>query len=61
MKMDELDVLCAIEGCIHPLEAKAGVNPKSQSLLSFDKQFNPPVLFRTPLLNLRKDGKICQT
>jgi predicted AAA+ superfamily ATPase len=58
-KRAELDFLCEIEGGIHPLEAKAGVNPKSKSLLSYDKQFNPSVLFRTTLLNLRKDGKIC--
>jgi len=54
-----LDFLCEIQGSIHPLEAKAGISPKSKSLLSYDTQFNPPVLFRTTLLNLKKDGKIC--
>jgi len=58
-KRAELDFLCEIEGHIHPLEAKAGVNPKSKSLASYDNQFNPSVLYRTTLLNLRKDGKIC--
>ena len=58
-KRAELDFLCEIQGSIHPLEAKAGISPKSKSLLSYDNQFNPPVLFRTTLLNLKKDGKIC--
>jgi predicted AAA+ superfamily ATPase len=58
-KRAELDFLCEIDGDIHPLEAKAGVSPKSKSLLSYDNQFDPSVLFRTTLLNLRKDGKIC--
>jgi predicted AAA+ superfamily ATPase len=58
-KKAELDFLSEFGARLHPLEAKAGVNPKSKSLQSFDNQFNPSVLFRTTLLNLRKDGKIC--
>jgi len=58
-KKAELDFLCEIDGLIYPLEAKAGINPKSKSLASYDKQFSPNVLSRTTLLNLRKDGKIC--
>jgi predicted AAA+ superfamily ATPase len=57
-KRAELDFLCEIQGSIHPLEAKAGISPKSKSLLSYNTQFNPPVLFRTTLLNLKKDEKI---
>jgi hypothetical protein len=41
------------------LEVKAGFNPKSKSLKSFDLQFNPSRLGRTNLLNFKKDGKIC--
>jgi hypothetical protein len=37
---------------------KAGVNPKSQSLRVYDAKFSPPVLSRTSLLNLRKDGRV---
>lgn len=37
---------------------KAGINPKSKSLLSFDNQFHPPLLCRATLLNLKRDGKI---
>jgi predicted AAA+ superfamily ATPase len=54
----ELDFLCEFEGRICPLEVKAGINPKSKSLKSYDLQFNPASLARTNLLNLKKDGKI---
>jgi len=57
-KKAELDFLCEFDSRIYPLEAKAGINPKSKSLNSFDLQFNPPVLSRTTLLNMRHDGKI---
>jgi predicted AAA+ superfamily ATPase len=54
----EVDFLCEFGSEIYPLEAKAGINPKSKSLDSFDKQFSPSILSRTTLLNLRHDGKI---
>jgi len=57
-KKAELDFLCEFDSRIYPLEAKAGINPKSKSLNSFDLQFNPPMLSRTTLLNMRHDGKI---
>ncbi|MBE9581019.1 MAG: ATP-binding protein [Proteobacteria bacterium] len=58
-KKAELDFLCEFDSHIYPLEAKAGINPKSKSLNSFDHQFRPVVLSRTTLLNMRRDGKIC--
>ena len=58
-KKAETDFLCEFVSRIYPLEAKAGINPKSKSLISFDKQFKPTVLSRTTLLNLRHDGRIC--
>jgi predicted AAA+ superfamily ATPase len=54
----ELDFLCEFSGRIYPLEVKAGINPRSKSLRSYDMQFSPPVLARATLLNLKKDGKI---
>jgi len=54
----ELDFLCEFSENICPLEVKAGLNPKSKSLRSYDQQFGPPMLTRTNLLNFRKDGKI---
>lgn len=58
-KMAELDFLCTVAGYIYPLEVKAGINPKSKSLRSYDLQFHPPLLVRSTLLNLKYDGKIC--
>lgn len=55
----ELDFLCEHDGKIYPLEAKAGINPRSKSLKSFDNQYSPKHLCRTTLLNLKRDGKIC--
>ena len=54
----ELDFLCELAGDIYPLEVKAGINPKSKSMRSYDLQFGPPTLARTNLLNLKKDGKM---
>jgi predicted AAA+ superfamily ATPase len=54
----EVDFVHASEGMVFPLEVKAGVNPKSQSLRVYDAKFSPPVLSRTSLLNLRKDGRV---
>ena len=55
----ELDFLCEYGNEILPLEAKAGINPRSKSLRSYDNQFSPSVLSRTTLLNLKRDGKVC--
>ena len=41
------------------MEVAAGINPRSKSLRSFDEQFSPPLLARCNLLNLTRDGKIC--
>lgn len=54
----ELDFLCEFSGRIYPLEVKAGINPRSKSLRSYDMQFSPPVLVRATLLNFKRDGKI---
>jgi len=50
----ELDFLLETGAGILPLEVKAGVNPKS----SYDEQFSPPLLVRTTLLNVKRDGRI---
>jgi predicted AAA+ superfamily ATPase len=55
----EIDYLCELAGKIYPLEVKAGLNPKSKSLKSYDQQFSPSRLVRSNLLNFKKDGKIC--
>jgi len=55
----ELDFLCEFADRIYPVEVKAGINPKSKSLKSYDLQFKPAQLVRTNLLDFKKDGKIC--
>ena len=52
----EVDFLCEFGGLIFPFEVKAGVNPKSKSLKSYQAQFKPDRLMRSNLLNLKKDG-----
>ncbi len=54
----EVDFLMERDGEILPLEVKAGVNPKSKSLRSFDAQFAPPLLIRSTLLNLKRDDRV---
>jgi len=54
----EVDFVCEDSQSIYPLEARAGVNPRSKSLLSFDQKYNPPCLGRTSQLNLKRDGRI---
>jgi predicted AAA+ superfamily ATPase len=56
--MAEVDFLCQCQNEILPLEVKAGINPRSKSLRSYDETFHPAHLVRTTLLNLRRDGRI---
>jgi len=55
----EIDFICEHGNNIFPLEAKAGINPRSKSLLFYDQKYNPNLVTRTTLLNLKHDGKIC--
>lgn len=54
----EVDFIIPYELDIYPLEVKAGISKKKKSLLVYDSKFNPPLLVRTTLRNLRKDGNI---
>jgi predicted AAA+ superfamily ATPase len=54
----EVDFVCEYKNNIFPLEAKAGINPRSKSLSFYNKKYHPNILSRTTLLNLRHDGKI---
>jgi predicted AAA+ superfamily ATPase len=55
----EVDFVCEHENKIFPLEAKAGINPRSKSLLFYGSKYSADILSRTNLLNLRHDGRIC--
>ncbi|MFW2365932.1 MAG: ATP-binding protein [Desulforhopalus sp.] len=55
----EVDFLIETEGEVFPLEVKAGINLKSKSLQSLDSKYQPSLLLRTSLRNLRKDDNVC--
>ena len=55
----ELDFLYETDRTVVPIEVKAGSSRKSKSLRSYDQRFAPDVLVRANLLNLKRDGKIC--
>jgi len=55
----ELDFLAETGRTVVPIEVKAGLSLRSKSLRSYDQQFAPDLLIRANLLNLKKDGKIC--
>jgi uncharacterized protein len=54
----EIDFLYEHGASIVPLEVKAGINPKSKSLQTYNARYKPKVLLRSSLLNLKKDGHI---
>ena len=54
----EVDFMCESGNHIFPLEAKAGINPRSKSLIFYEKKYHPTILSRTTLLNLKHDGNM---
>lgn len=54
----EVDFLIDFQNRILPLEVKAGTSNLKKSLLVYAEKFQPELLLRTSLLNLRKDGKV---
>ena len=56
--MAEVDFLLERGNAVLPLEVRAGINPRSKSLQSFDSQFSAPGLVRSTLLNLKRDGRV---
>jgi predicted AAA+ superfamily ATPase len=55
----EVDFVFSVDGGIYPLEAKAGPNPQGKSLKVYMEKYKPPLLTRTNLLNLCKNGSTC--
>lgn len=55
----EVDFVVSANERVYPLETKAGVNPKSKSMKVYNEKYRPEVLSRVTLLNLRKDGSVC--
>jgi uncharacterized protein len=54
----EVDFLVTLRGQILPLEAKAGVNPRSKSLGVYQERFSPKLSLRATLLNLKRQDKL---
>lgn len=54
----EIDFLYESPEGVYPFEIKAGVNPKSKSLYSYNNKFSPSILLRSNLLNLKRDGQM---
>ena len=54
----EVDFVFGYKNLIIPVEAKAGINVKSQSLKVYMKDYNPKIAIRYSLLNLKFDNNI---
>jgi predicted AAA+ superfamily ATPase len=55
----EVDFLLESNGDIFPLEVKSGSSAKKKSLLVYQEKYQPKVISRSTLMNLKKDGKVC--
>ncbi len=54
----EVDFVFAYKNLIIPVEAKAGINVKAQSLKVYMKEYNPKFAIRYSLLNIKMDNNI---
>ncbi len=55
----EVDFLLEHNGEIFPIEVKSGTSTKKKSLLVYRDKHKPRLLFRTGLLNLKRDDNFC--
>ena len=55
----EVDFLVEWEGNLFPLEVKSGTSTKKKSLLVYQEKYHPAVISRASLMNLKKDGALC--
>lgn len=55
----EVDFLLEHNGKVFPLEVKSGTSTKKKSLLVYQEKYHPSELSRTSLMNLKKDGHVC--
>ena len=51
----EVDFIVQSGSYVFPLEVKAGINPRSKSLQSYNERYKPAALLRTTLLNMMKN------
>lgn len=55
----EVDFIMPYDLDIYPLEIKAGNSSHKKSLSAYNKKYCPKILSRATLMNLKKDGNIC--
>lgn len=55
----EVDFVLQQELDVYPLEVKAGISSYKKSLLVYYDDYHPRVLLRSTLLNLKRDGNVC--
>jgi len=55
----EVDFVLQHDLAIYPLEVKAGLSAHKKSLLSYNEKYQPKILSRATLMNLKKDGIVC--
>lgn len=54
----EIDFVFTYKNLVIPVEAKAGINVKAQSLKVYMKEYNPKLAIRYSLLNIKQDNNI---
>ncbi|MGD0465544.1 MAG: DUF4143 domain-containing protein [Gammaproteobacteria bacterium] len=54
----EVDFIIEHDLNIYPLEVKAGISRKKKSLLVYNDKYQPKLLLRTSLMNLKQNGNI---
>jgi hypothetical protein len=54
----EVDFLVQTGTNVLPMEVKSSINVKSRSLQVFREKYHPPLMLRSSLQNLRRDGDI---
>ncbi len=55
----EVDFILQVKNTIQPMEVKAGISAHKKSLSVYDQKYQPVVLNRANLSNLKQDGKVC--
>lgn len=55
----EVDIVVQHGMNIYPIEVKAVLSKMKKSLRAYGDKYNPDILSRTTLMNLKKDGNIC--
>lgn len=55
----EVNFIVEHDASIYPLEVKSSISRRKKSLLVYDDKYHPKCLLRASLMNLRRDGNMC--